>query len=129
MNKKDKLIETTTTMLQNKLNEDMDKEYKVKDFKRYPNGSEVDIILGTFEDGRQFMMLADSTTGISVYKKGFDVITIEDDILTNNFEDYLDNSEAYDELLGENMEEFIDPRVDTDKFNKVVSQIDKHLMV
>lgn len=125
MNNKEKLTEATILALQGKLTEDTENNnYKVADYKRYPNGSEVDIIWGTFENGQQFSML-DDMTGISIYMKGFDAFNIEKKYILDGEELSMDDEES----LGDNIVETITPSEQKDIWNKIVSQVDKDLVV
>lgn len=125
MNNKEKLTEATILALQGKLTEDTENNnYKVADYKRYPNGSEVDIIWGTFENGQQFSML-DGMTGISIYMKGFDAFNIEKKYILDGEELSMDDEES----LGDNIVETITPSEQKDIWNKIVSQVDKDLVV
>lgn len=125
MNSKEKLTEATILALQGKLTEDTENNnYKVADYKRYPNGSEVDIIWGTFDNGQQFSML-DDMTGISIYMKGFDAFNIEKKYILDGEELSMDDEES----LGDNIVETITPSEQKDIWNKIVSQVDKDLVV
>lgn len=102
-------------------------EIKVKSFDRYDNGMEVDIIIGQLEDGRYFEMLADTTTGISIFKQGFNPMTVEGKWILDGEES--ENQELDNEILANNTELSFEPKENKELWNTIVKDIDTSLML
>jgi hypothetical protein len=100
---------------------------KVKSFDRYDNGMEVDIIIGQLEDGRYFEMLADTTTGISIFKQGFNPMTIEGKWILDGKES--ENQELDNEILANNTELSFEPKENKELWNTIVKDIDTSLLL